>query len=180
MVHIVSQRNTTLFSSKDSETDILCVKVVWADSLTKLLIFGQTKYKRILLLDSDSTLLKPMDELFFLPPQPAIMPRAYWLAWPFLSSHIMLLEPSMTEYRRVQQAIKNAVFGEYDMEIMNKLYGRRKDCVVMPHRQYALLSGEFRSKRHSQYMGKDKWDPSAVFEVSFSIFGIFIGMILTC
>lgn len=30
----------------------------WADSLTKLLAFNQTQYKRVLSLDSDSTVLK--------------------------------------------------------------------------------------------------------------------------
>lgn len=107
-----------------------------------------------------------MDELFFLPSQPAIMPRAYWLDQrnPILSSHIMLLEPSQTEFHRVQEEIAGAAFGVYDMEIMNKLYGRRKDCVVLPHRKYALLSGEFRRKTHRQYMGDDAWDAKAVFD----------------
>jgi hypothetical protein len=107
-----------------------------------------------------------MDELFFLPPQPAVMPRAYWLDQkkPILSSHIMLLEPSREEFQRVKAAIDDAKFGEYDMEIMNKLYGRRKDCIVLPHRKYALLSGEFRRKTHNQYMDGEPWDAKAAFD----------------
>lgn len=42
----------------------------WSHSLTKLLTFNQKRYKRVLGLDSDATLLKPMDDLFLLPPQP--------------------------------------------------------------------------------------------------------------
>jgi len=51
----------------------------WSDSYTKLLAFNQTQYDRVLSLDSDSTVLKPMDELFLLPDCPVAMPRAYWL-----------------------------------------------------------------------------------------------------
>jgi hypothetical protein len=107
-----------------------------------------------------------MDELFFLPSQPVVMPRAYWLekGKPMLSSHIMVLEPSTLEFKRIEKEIKNAVYGVYDMEIVNKLYGRRKNCIVLPHRRYALLSGEFRSRHHGQYLGNDIWDPKTVFE----------------
>lgn len=105
-----------------------------------------------------------MDELFFLPSQPAAMPRAYWLDQPMLGSHIMLLEPSNKDFDLVKKEIENADFGVYDMEIMNKLYGRRKDCVVLPHRKYALLSGEFRRKTHRQYMGDDTWNARDAFD----------------
>jgi len=76
----------------------------------------------------------------------------------------MVLEPSIPEFNRVKKAIDDADFGVYDMEIMNKLYGRRENCVVLPHRNYALLSGEFRRKTHRQYMGDDTWDAKAVFD----------------
>lgn len=100
-----------------------------------------------------------MDELFFIPPSHAAMPRAYWLDGPKLTSHIMLIQPSARQFERVEKAIKKAHFGVYDMEIVNDLYWR--DCVVLPHRRYALLTGEFRSKDHAAYMGNDyqAWDP---------------------
>ena len=51
---------------------------VWPQHLTKLLAFNQTRYKRVLYLDSDATLLKPMDDLFLLPASaPVAVPRAY-------------------------------------------------------------------------------------------------------
>ena len=137
----------------------------WADSLNKLLVFDKRHWQRILMIDSDATLLKSMDELFFMPSQPAILPKAYW-HWPRkLASHIMLIEPSREENERVRKAIDKAPYGVYDMEIMNDLYGRKEDCVVLPHRKYALLSGEFRAKNHDAYLGKGvKWDAKQVWD----------------
>jgi alpha-N-acetylglucosamine transferase len=135
---------------------------VWADSYTKLLAFNQTQYDRVLVLDSDATILQPMDELFFTPSNPATMPRAYWLSKPLLTSHIMLLEPSAHEFSRVQKAIWKAGRETYDMEIINDLY--RGSCAVLPHQKYALLTGEFRRTEHKQYLagsGED-WDPEKV------------------
>ena len=132
----------------------------WADSYTKLLAFNQTQYDRVLSLDSDSTVLQLMDELFLLPPCPVAMPRAYWLDKPYLSSQLILIQPSVDEFTRVESAISNAKAGEFDMEIVNDLYG--KDCMILPHRRYDLLTGEFRSKgQHKTYLGNEYelWDP---------------------
>ncbi|KAG9233973.1 nucleotide-diphospho-sugar transferase [Amylocarpus encephaloides] len=132
---------------------------MWADSYTKLLALNMTEYDRIVVLDSDATLLQPMDELFLLPPATAAMPRAYWLETPTLASHIMLIQPSTAEYLRAQKAVAKAQLGTYDMEIINKLYGT--SCIVLPHRPYALLTGEFRrpNDRHRQYLGGgEDWD----------------------
>jgi alpha-N-acetylglucosamine transferase len=149
-MHIVS--NTTGCSK------LTLIRIdVWAESFTKLLAFNQTQYKRLLVLDSDATLLKHMDELFFIPSRTAALPRAYWLDKPLLTSSVMVLEPSAKEFARVQKSIENAEYGTYDMDIMNTLYGN--DCSVLPHRKYLLLTGQFRSKSHVEYMGREKWDP---------------------
>lgn len=135
----------------------------WADSYTKLLAFNQTQYSRVLSLDSDSTILQPMDELFLVPRAPVAMPRAYWLTEEStLSSQIMLITPTADEFARVKAAIDTAKGGDFDMEIVNQLYGR--DCMILPHRQYDLLTGEFRSKDHVPYLGNDyeEWDPDAI------------------
>ncbi|KUJ13237.1 nucleotide-diphospho-sugar transferase [Mollisia scopiformis] len=142
----------------------------WADSYTKLLAFNQTQYTRLIVLDSDSTLLSPMDALFFLPTTPAAMPRAYWLTKPLLSSHIMVLTPSPSSFALVQTAIKKARYGVYDMEIMNSLFGSA--CLTIPHRTYALLSGEYRSEDHEPFLNlevelddgreKEEWNPDVV------------------
>ncbi|KAJ4269475.1 N-acetylglucosaminyltransferase [Fusarium torreyae] len=136
----------------------------WADSYTKLLAFNQTQYDRVLSIDSDSVLLQSMDELFLLPPAPVAMPRAYWInSEKVLSSQVMLIEPSETEFTRVMDKVHSSSFGEYDMEIVNELY--RDSALIFPHRRYDLVSGEFRSDDHSHYLGSDVevWDPAAVY-----------------
>ncbi|KAI9778976.1 MAG: N-acetylglucosaminyltransferase [Geoglossum umbratile] len=136
----------------------------WAESFTKLLAFNQTQYKRVLSLDSDSTILQHMDELFLVPMVPVAMPRAYWLNPNdrVLSAQIILLQPSKFEFERIQKGIETTGQDDYDMEIVNALY--KDSALVLPHRPYNLLTGEFRSKDHRAYLGNDvePWDPDAV------------------
>lgn len=137
----------------------------WSDSFTKLLAFNLTSYKRVLSLDSDATVLQSMDELFLLPPSPVAMPRAYWLPEkPTLSSQLVLVQPSELEMNRVLEAFQNRSEDEFDMEIVNNLYGSY--CTVLPHRRYDLLSGEFRNEDHHLYLGskEEPWDPNTVYE----------------
>ncbi|KAF2717102.1 glycosyltransferase family 8 protein [Polychaeton citri CBS 116435] len=138
-------------------------EATWADSFTKLLAFNQTRFDRVLSLDSDATVLQPMDELFLLPPAPVAMPRAYWLK-NTLSSQLVLIEPSAFEFNRIKEAFTNRTSEEFDMEIVNNLYSDA--CMVLPHRRYDLLTGEFRSNNHVHYLGsaEEKWDPSLVYE----------------
>ncbi|KAI5294923.1 N-acetylglucosaminyltransferase [Ascosphaera acerosa] len=125
----------------------------WRSSFTKLLAFNQTQYRRVLCLDSDATVLEPMDELLLLPNVPVAMPRAYWLdtSQRVLGSHVLLVEPSTIETQRVLTAMHEATEREYDMEVLNKLY--RDTAMVLPHGQYGLLTGEFRSQDHSRFLG---------------------------
>ncbi|KAL8992899.1 MAG: hypothetical protein Q9169_006753 [Polycauliona sp. 2 TL-2023] len=143
----------------------------WAESYTKLLAFNQTQYTRVLQLDSDSTLLKTMDELFLLPPVPLAIPRAYWLNHSenvLLNSQLMLLQPSDFEYARISKAMETAGPKEYDMEIVDKLY--KESALILPHRPYTMLTTEFRYESHKDYMGNEEelFDPERVFaEVKF-------------
>ncbi|KAI8668733.1 Glucose N-acetyltransferase 1 [Fusarium keratoplasticum] len=139
----------------------------WADSFTKLLVFNQTQYDRLISLDSDGMLLQLMDELFRIPPCQVAMPRAYWLMRDdppkkMLSSHVMVVQPDKDEFERVLEKIDTVEKTEYDMEILNKLY--LDSAMVIPHRPYAMLTAEFRMKDHTHYLGSDKeeWDPVAV------------------
>ncbi|KAK0620161.1 glycosyltransferase family 8 protein [Immersiella caudata] len=138
----------------------------WAESFTKLLVFNQTQYSRVIHLDSDSTLLSHMDELFLSPPAPIAMPNAYWLypKKPMLSSQIMLIQPSETEFARVMEAFHNAGVDDYDMDILDHLY--RDTALVLPHRPYDLLTSEFRRApdMHTKYLGSNDevWDPVAI------------------
>lgn len=115
------------------------------------------------------TLLQNLDELFFLPSAPVAMPRAYWLLpeWQ-LSSLLIVLEPSFTEYYALKNLALAAAHGQlkldstsnrYDMDLLNSRYA--DSALVLPHRQYGLITGEFRAKDHGHYLGndRDEWDP---------------------
>ncbi|KAF2815150.1 nucleotide-diphospho-sugar transferase [Mytilinidion resinicola] len=144
-------------------------KTTWDNSVTKFLAFGLTQYKRVLHLDSDITLLQPLDELFLLPPTPIAMPRAYWTVykpWP-LTSLLMLLTPNARELDAFKALIAAGAAADvvtarrYDMDLVNDRFG--DSALVLPHRPYALLSGEFRAHNHSRYLGNgyEAWDADA-------------------
>lgn len=53
---------------------------IWKSSFTKLMVFNETQYDRIIYLDADAIVLQGnMDELFFLPPVKLAVPTAYWM-----------------------------------------------------------------------------------------------------
>jgi alpha-N-acetylglucosamine transferase len=103
-----------------------------------------------------------MDELFLLPHATIALPRAYWLSKQ-LSTQVMLIEPSKSEFDRVLKSMKHRKANDFDMDIINDLYS--KDCHVIPHRRYNLVSGEFRKlDQHEAYLGsaKEEWDPTKI------------------
>jgi hypothetical protein len=141
--------------------------LTWASSPTKLLAFNQTQHSRILALDSDSTILQPLDELFFLPEARVAMPHAYWKPTSVdsqskLTSALTLLIPSSEAFAQIQAALQNRREEDFDMEILNQLYG--DSALVLPHRNNILLTGEFRGNEHSAYLGneEEQWDPTKI------------------
>ncbi|KAL9099474.1 MAG: hypothetical protein Q9163_005025 [Psora crenata] len=139
----------------------------WNGSFAKFRAWGQTQYDRILHLDSDVTVLQNLDGLFLLPRAPVAMLRAYWQLPEHrrLTSLFVLLEPSEQEYQRLMAASRSdrRPKGEYDMEILNRFYA--DSALVLPHRHYGLLTGEFRASEHSNYLGSpsETWDPELVY-----------------
>ncbi|KAE8144701.1 nucleotide-diphospho-sugar transferase [Aspergillus avenaceus] len=143
----------------------------WDKSISKLLAFGETEYDRIIHLDSDVNLLQPLDELFFLPSTAVAMPRAYWELPDIkqLSSLLIVIEPSYKEYNALMEAAMPAMYGQkevntssthrYDMELLNERYA--DSATVLPHRQYGLITGEFRTDDHRNFLGNnyEPWDP---------------------
>ncbi|KAJ1499157.1 hypothetical protein HMI54_012048 [Coelomomyces lativittatus] len=101
-----------------------------------------------------------MDELFLLPAAPVAMPRAYWLDQFFLSSQLVVIEPSEDSWQRVQSAMEHHESHDYDMDILNKVFGT--SALVIPHRKYDLLTGQFRNKAddHDAYLGSptESWN----------------------
>ena len=104
-----------------------------------------------------------MDELFLMPSAPVAMPRAYWLD-NTLSSQLVLIEPSKFEFHRIEEAFESRDENAFDMEIVNEIYG--KDCLIIPHRKYDLVTGEFRAAAdaHHKYLGskEEAWDPDKI------------------
>lgn len=113
-----------------------------------------------------------MDELFFLPHTPVAMPRAYWRLpdQKVLSSLLLVIQPSYRRFKALLDAalrLESQVGEEnkrvkYDMELINDFYG--DSAMVLPHRQFGLISGEFRSPNHTAFLGTDDevWDPDRV------------------
>lgn len=132
--------------------------------------FGLTQYSRVIAIDSDIALLQNLDELFLLPPAPIAMPGAYWYdsTSPPMTSLLMVLQPSLTELTYFKETISHggdsALIREnkYDMELVNERFG--SSALVLPHRPYALLTGELRSHNHTAYLGttSEPWDPDKV------------------
>jgi hypothetical protein len=80
-----------------------------------------------------------MDKLFLIPSSPVAMPRAYWLDQPFLSSQLVLLQPSQFEWHQIQEFMTRDD-PSFDIDILNSIY--KHSAIVLPHRQYNLLSAE--------------------------------------
>ncbi|CAA7268247.1 unnamed protein product [Cyclocybe aegerita] len=143
----------------------------WSESLTKLHIFGLTDYTRVIYLDSDGLALRNMDHLFLAPQAHIALPRAYWLDQDQLASHVMVITPSDALLSRVKKWVDNIDKKGFDMELVNSLSA--SSALVLPHRGYAMLTGEFRNSNHSKYLAEDgpeaKWDPRAELSRSFYI-----------
>ncbi|KAF2752089.1 glycosyltransferase family 8 protein [Sporormia fimetaria CBS 119925] len=144
----------------------------WDKSVTKFMAFSLEYYDRVIALDSDITLLQSIDELFLLPETPIAMPRAYWYhekPWP-LTSLLMVIKPNHEELDRFKRIIIEGAADElvraqkFDMELVNDRF--ENSALVLPHRQYALLTGEFRRDNHYAYLGDaaEKWDAQKVYK----------------
>ncbi|KAF2278360.1 nucleotide-diphospho-sugar transferase [Westerdykella ornata] len=144
----------------------------WQKSVTKLMAFSLGYYDRVIALDSDITLLKPIDELFLLPDTPIALPRAYWYKVdpPPLTSLLMVIKPNLEEFERFKDAIQEGgdtaivQAHKFDMELVNERF--EHSALVLPHRPYALLSGEFRKKNHTAYLGNpwETWDAQKIYD----------------
>lgn len=139
-------------------------------SISKFYAFRETQFRRILHLDSDVIIRQNLDELFFLPSAPVAMPRAYqdWPRSHKLANFLILIEPAYREWRALMDAAEPAQHGQmaddggrdtYDVQLLNDRYGN--SALVLPHRQYGLVTGEFRTKDHRLFLGNDyeQWNP---------------------
>jgi len=141
-------------------------------SVTKFMAFSLAYYDRVIALDGEITLLQSIDELFLLPTTPMAMPRAYLSysrPWP-LSSVLMVLKPDVKAFEHFQRQLEGGGNDmlvrahRYDMELVNERF--EDSALVLPHRPYALISGEFRRQDHTAYLGSasETWDAEEVFK----------------
>lgn len=144
----------------------------WDKSVTKFMAFSLGYYDRVIALDSDTKLLQSIDELFLLPDTPIALPRAYWYntkPWP-LTSMLMVIKPDLDEFEKFKQIITGGgndalvQAHKFDMELINERF--EDSALVLPHRPYALLTGEFRRTNHSAYLGNpsESWDAEKVYK----------------
>ncbi|KAL4951037.1 hypothetical protein BDW69DRAFT_196775 [Aspergillus filifer] len=139
---IDEKRTWLLMKARDDfGVKLVPIEVQEAESYTKLLAFNQTQYDRHSV------------DLFLSPSAPHTF-----------TSLLLLIQLVDFEFERIQSAMANAGPSDYDIEIMNTLY--KNNAMVIPHRPYTMLSGEFRATSHEVYLGhnvKDR-DPKKEFE----------------
>lgn len=143
-------------------------------SVSLLHVFAETKYSRVLHLDSSGMVLRHFDELLFNAPSvPVAAIRAYWQsqkqqAEAPLSSHLLLIEPSYLELERVKSLLrKNPKIPPGDL--INELYASH--ALILPQHPYGTLISEFRTDNHERYVlgGKDSWDPITIRDESYYV-----------
>ncbi|KAK7423690.1 hypothetical protein QQX98_000880 [Neonectria punicea] len=92
--------------------------------------------RRVLVLDADQLILRSLDHLFGLPPADLYAPRAYWIDESFLSSTLMLIQPTAKLWTEIQQTVATLPPHQYDMDIVNALFG--DDATRLPGSYVAL------------------------------------------
>ena len=162
-------------SSTDRDSQLLVkardaygVKLVPVDDTVRIqwMAWSLTQYDRVVQLKSGVTVLKHMDGLFLAPRAAVASVRAYWKLPEKreLASSFLLLEPSDLDYEQLIVAAR-PMAGQKDRgdaEILNRFYG--DSAMVLPHREYGLLTEEFRDDDHAIYLGNrfETWDPRRV------------------
>lgn len=111
----------------------------WRKSLTKLHVFKEYGYDRIIYLDSDAWLMKNIDHLFHLPKSIFWAPRAYWIQQPFIQSTLLVVEPNDEIYNTLRTTVEYDTRTLFDMDVLNILY--KNECGILPS-SYVVLNGD--------------------------------------
>lgn len=96
--------------------------------------------RRVIVLDSDQLILKPLDHLFHMDDLNVDLaaPRAYWIAKETFSTAFMVITLSNRVWRKVEQALENIRINQYDMDIANEVFG--DEVLMLPGSFVALNS----------------------------------------
>eukprot|EP00644_Phytophthora_capsici_P014777 jgi/Phyca11/510070/fgenesh2_kg.PHYCAscaffold_53_\ len=114
----------------------------WRESLTKLRVFQDWGYSRVVFFDADAVPMVNLDHLFDLPSATLYAPTAYWLEQPFFASTMLVIEPSEEVFNNiVQWARDRGAAAGFDMDILNLYF---KDSVRYLPGTYTILNSDFR------------------------------------
>jgi hypothetical protein len=96
--------------------------------------------KRVIVLDSDQLILKPLDRLFDTDDLNVDLaaPRAYWIAKETFSTAFLVVTLSDRVWRKVETALENVRINQYDMDMANELFG--EEVLMLPGNLVALNS----------------------------------------
>ena len=97
--------------------------------------------KRVIVLDSDQLILKPLDHLFHINDAMNVdlaAPEAYWIDKKTFSTAFMVISLSDRVWRKVDTAIKRIKIDQYDMDIANEIF--RDEVLTLPGNFVALNS----------------------------------------
>ncbi|OQS03638.1 cleavage induced hypothetical protein [Thraustotheca clavata] len=132
---------------------------IYRDSLTKLRIFEEHGYDRVIYIDSDTVIQKNLDELFNLPHAVFWAPRAYWLLHvkqPIITSVLLVVDPDNSLFQELEHAISVQPEVEYDMDILNIWWRQRFG--ILPS-EFVVLTTHLQEEMDSYLFGyKDLQD----------------------
>lgn len=97
--------------------------------------------KKVIVLDADQLILKPLDHLFHINEALSVdlvAPRAYWIDKQTFSTAFMVISLSDRVWRKVQTAIEKIRIDQYDMDIANEVFG--EEVLMLPGSFVALNS----------------------------------------
>jgi hypothetical protein len=114
----------------------------YQDVLLKLVSFKLHHFdpslKRILVLDADQLILRPLDDVFGFPEVDVAAPRAYWVGKEAASSTFMLVMLSERLWRRIEVAMREIKSDKYDMDLINEVLGW--EMMLLPGHYAAINS----------------------------------------
>lgn len=120
----------------------------YSDVLTKLLVFKQTTYQRIVYVESDGIVMRDLSHLFRLT-DPLYIPHCRWCDPGFVTNVLMVLTPSNATWDRLERTMR-AKPTMMDMDVVN--FELREDISRLSSR-YAMLNSLFEDREPEAFYG---------------------------